>query len=150
MVRAVRGCARLGRVEAVSALYETKPVGGPPQPDFLNAALCLYAGLDPEALLSALLEMERSEGRERSVPCAPRSLDLDILWIRGLRVQSPRLTVPHPSLHVRAFALLPLLDVAPDAVEPGSGADYGAVLARLDRRGVRVVVPDSSWVKTDA
>ena len=150
MVRAVRACGRLGRVAAVSALYETSPVGGRPQPDFLNAALLLYTRLQPEALLLGLLDIERSEGRERSEPCAPRTLDLDILWIRGVRTQDPRIEVPHPRLCTRVFALLPLLDVAPDAVDPGSGAAYDKILAGLDQSGVKLVVPDSSWAETDA
>lgn len=106
------------RVLAVSPVYETSPVGGPPQGDFLNAAVCLTWDGEPLALLDALLAIERELGRVRDAPTVvrwgPRTIDLDILWIDGLTLSSDRLTVPHPRLAARAFALLPLLDVAPE------------------------------------
>jgi 2-amino-4-hydroxy-6-hydroxymethyldihydropteridine diphosphokinase len=85
----------------------------------LNAAVRgIYAGGDALALLGRLLELERKHGRERRVRWGPRTLDLDILWISGLEVLLPELVVPHPHLGERAFALLPLLDVAPEARHP--------------------------------
>ncbi len=127
----------LGRIVASSALYETLPVG-PPQPDFLNGALRLETELAPELLLDALLEIERGLGRVRRERWGPRTIDLDILWGRGICLTEPRLVVPHPELEKRAFALLPLLDVAPDAANP-SGVPYRAISASLDLGVLREV-----------
>ncbi len=126
-VRALSGLGALGRV---SPLYETAPVG-PPQPMFLNAALSLTTALPPLALLDALLEVERRLGRIRLERWGPRLVDLDILWIDAGAFDSPRLTVPHPELRRRAFALRPLLDVRPDATDPRDGVSYLDVLGRL-------------------
>ncbi len=126
----------LGRLVGVSALYETEPVG-PPQPGYLNAAVRLETPLAAEALLDELLAIERRQGRERRERWGPRVLDLDILWISGMRVRTSRLEVPHPELHRRAFALLPLLDVAPDAADPEGHERYSTVLAALDSSGAR-------------
>jgi 2-amino-4-hydroxy-6-hydroxymethyldihydropteridine diphosphokinase len=133
---AVRALARLGTLSAVSAVYETEPVG-PPQPAYLNAAVRLSVALAPEELLTELLRIERDAGRERRERWGPRTLDLDILWIRGVVCQSPTLTVPHPELRSRPFALVPLLDVAPEATDPTTGSAYTSVLARLETSSVR-------------
>jgi 2-amino-4-hydroxy-6-hydroxymethyldihydropteridine diphosphokinase len=121
-------------VERVSSVYETEPLG-PPQPRYLNAAVLLTTALEPEALLDALLRIEASEGRERRERWGPRTLDLDVLWIEGRAVRTARIEVPHPGLKDRAFALLPLLELVPDAVDPLTGQRY-AQLA-LDASGVR-------------
>lgn len=121
---------RLGSPGARSALYETLPVG-PPQPLFLNGALVLETALGPLALLDALLDIERRLGRIRAERWGPRLIDLDILWTDAGAFDSPRLLVPHPELRRRAFALRPLLDVAPDAKDPADGAAYARVLAAL-------------------
>lgn len=105
-------------VLARSRVYETKPVGGPP-PDYLNAAVLVEWTGTPLELLDRLQAIEAELGRVRSVPNAPRTIDLDILWMehegRVLFVDEPRLVVPHPRLLERAFALRPLLDVMPGA-----------------------------------
>jgi 2-amino-4-hydroxy-6-hydroxymethyldihydropteridine diphosphokinase len=126
----------VGYIEAVSSLYDTVPVGGPPQPRYLNAAARLRTALSPRELLGALLGIERSEGRERRERWGPRPLDLDILWIAGLFVDEPGLTVPHPRLAERAFALLPLLEVAPDATDPRTGRPLSDLVSALDASGV--------------
>ena len=100
-------------VIARSALYATAPVG-PPQPDYLNAALRLETELSPRELLDVLLEIERLLGRVRAERWGPRTLDLDILFWTGGEVDEPGLRVPHPRLAERAFAVAPLLDVAPE------------------------------------
>jgi 2-amino-4-hydroxy-6-hydroxymethyldihydropteridine diphosphokinase len=102
-------------------VYETAPVGGPEQPDYLNAAILVDWEGTPVALLDRLQAIEHALGRVRSVPNAPRTLDLDILWIEGTQLETERLTVPHPRLLERAFALRPLLDVVPDAYVIPSG-----------------------------
>jgi 2-amino-4-hydroxy-6-hydroxymethyldihydropteridine diphosphokinase len=134
--------ARLGPLEGVSALYQTRPVGGPPQPDFLNAAARLRFNGSPEILLCEALRIERLAGRERRERWGPRTLDLDILWICGVTLAAPGLVVPHPRLRERAFALRPLIDVAPDAVDPGDGVRYAAVLAGLNEEGIEALETD--------
>jgi 2-amino-4-hydroxy-6-hydroxymethyldihydropteridine diphosphokinase len=133
---AVRALSRSGSVLAVSPLYETVPVG-PPQPEYLNAAVRLSTELGPRELLGRLLSIERATGRERRERWGPRTLDLDLLWASGVVVAEQGLTVPHPELLRRAFALVPLLDVAPDARDPASHELYSEVAERLDRTGVR-------------
>ncbi len=112
---AVAELSAQARVLALSSVYETRPVGGPPQGDFLNAAVRLEWDGDPTSLLDALLAIERRLGRVRdaSLRWGPRTIDLDVLWIDDLTVATDRLIVPHPRLKERAFALLPLLEVAP-------------------------------------
>lgn len=111
-------------------MYETVPVGAPP-PNYLNAAVLLETELKPEELMRELLAIEADMGRVRKERNEPRVIDLDVLWIEGLVVRTDQLTVPHPRLTERAFALEPLLDVAPDAADPGTGRPYADV--RLER-----------------
>jgi len=103
-------------LRARSPFYETEPVGGPPgQPAFLNGAVLVKSRLGPRPLLERLLEIERSLGRIRRERWGPRTVDLDLLWMEDVELAEPGLTVPHPRLLERAFALRPLLDVLPDA-----------------------------------
>ncbi len=147
---AVQACASIGRIVRVSALYATAPVGGPSQPEYLNAALLLSTDLDPPELLERLRQLEIAAGRERRERWGPRTLDLDILWIRGRAWIGPALRVPHPRLLERAFALVPLLDVVPGAADPGTGVSYGPVLAALNRTGVRKVASPAEWALDNA
>jgi 2-amino-4-hydroxy-6-hydroxymethyldihydropteridine diphosphokinase len=110
-------------VRGVSPVYRTAPIG-PEQPDFLNAAVRAECALAPEQLLDRLLKTEAKLGRLRGLRWGPRVLDLDLLWIAGRRIDTARLCVPHPRLVERAFALYPLLDVAPDARDPRDGRAY--------------------------
>jgi len=113
----------VAHVEATSRVYETAPVG-PPQPEYLNAvALVAFEG-SPGRLMEALLDIEARLGRVRAERNGPRSIDLDLLWIEGLRVESPQLVVPHPRLAERAFALAPMLELVPDAIDPATGTAY--------------------------
>jgi len=129
---AVEQIQGLGEVTALSNLYENPAVGGPPQPDYLNAAVRLTTTLDPHALLLGLQQIEKLAGRERTIKWGPRTLDLDLLWIAGVRIDTPSLTVPHPRLLERAFALKPLTEVAPKARSPISGLTYANHLETLD------------------
>jgi 2-amino-4-hydroxy-6-hydroxymethyldihydropteridine diphosphokinase len=115
---------KICHVERASHVYETAPVGGPPQDPFYNAALLLTYEGEALHLLDALQGVEASLGRTRDVRWGPRTIDLDILWIEGLVMESDRLVVPHPRLTERAFALRPLVDVAPDAIDPLSQLPY--------------------------
>jgi len=109
-------------VVAVSRVYETAPVGGPAQDDFLNAVLAVDTSLEPAALLAAAQAAEQGEQRVRTVRWGPRTLDVDVLRYGDERVSTPDLEIPHPRMHERAFVLAPLHDVAPELVDvPGDG-----------------------------
>lgn len=97
----------------LSPLYRTAPVESS-GPDYINAVASLRTHLEPHHLLDVLQSIEQRHGRERPYRNAPRTLDLDLLLYGNRRIDTPRLTVPHPRMHLRAFVLRPLLDVAPD------------------------------------
>ena len=110
------------QVVAVSGFHETEPVGYLDQPRFLNGAAAVDTTLSPRELLDALLAVERSLGRTREGPrFGPRTIDLDLLLYGDESVDEPGLTVPHPRLHERAFALEPLAELDPGLVVPGHG-----------------------------
>ncbi len=109
------------RVERCSSLYETAPVGITTQPSFVNAAVLVQTRLSPRALLAHLLDIEARHARVRAERNGPRTLDLDILLFGEQLIDEPGLVVPHPRLHERAFALLPLLEIDPAIVIPGIG-----------------------------
>lgn len=118
---------------ACSALYETEPVGGPPdQGLYLNAVLAATTTLTARALLELCLKVEKSFGRVRTQPMAPRTLDLDILFYGDHIIDEPDLVIPHPRLHERAFVLVPLRDLAPDLVHPVMKKSVRRLLADLD------------------
>jgi 2-amino-4-hydroxy-6-hydroxymethyldihydropteridine diphosphokinase len=114
-----------------SSVYESAPVGGPAQDDFLNAALLFDWADDLHALLDALQRIERERGRDRALESrwGPRALDLDVLWAEDVAIATPRLEIPHPRLHERAFALLPLLELVPAAHDARTGASLAAIAA---------------------
>ena len=124
-------------VVAVSPVYETDPVGGPEQPDYLNAVALVEGDLTPRALLERSLAVEAVFGRVRAVRWGPRTLDVRVVAVGDLRVDEPDLVVPHPRAAERAFVLLPWLDVDPHAVLPGAGR-VADLVASLDRSGVRL------------
>lgn len=142
LARALTALRRLHgvRVIAVSPVYATEPVGGSPQPDYLNCVAVVETSLAPRALLSRLQAVERSGGRRR-VPWmprnAPRTLDLDLLLYGRCRTQHRRLALPHPRMHERAFVLRPLADVAPTATIPGRGLARGFLASVRGQRIVR-------------
>jgi len=121
----------LGRLESIpgsrlirySSLYRTRPLGPTDQPDFVNAVALLDTTLAPLVLLDALQEMERQQGRVRTGErWGPRTLDLDLLLYDDWHIESSRLRVPHPGLHLRAFVLYPLAEIAADLEVPGLGS----------------------------
>jgi 2-amino-4-hydroxy-6-hydroxymethyldihydropteridine diphosphokinase len=132
MRAAVGELRRIARVHKASRVYATVPVGGPPQPEFLNAAALVAYEASPEDLLDALLAIEAGLGRVRGDErWGPRVIDLDLLWVQGLVRDTPQLTLPHPLLRTRAFALVPLVEIAPDARDPRTGDRYADILASL-------------------
>ena len=110
------------RLVAASSIYRTAPVGCVHQPDFFNAVARLETRLEPHELLAALLALEADFGRTRRTRNDPRTLDLDLLLFDDLVLNLPSLTLPHPRLHLRAFVLVPLAEIAPDLVLPGRGS----------------------------
>ncbi|MDQ1712168.1 MAG: dihydroneopterin aldolase / 2-amino-4-hydroxy-6-hydroxymethyldihydropteridine diphosphokinase [Frankiaceae bacterium] len=108
-------------VDAVSPVYETAPVGGPDQPDYLNAVVLVTTSLPPPALLALAHAVESAAGRERAERWGPRTLDVDVIAYDDLVSDEPALTLPHPRAHERAFVLRPWLDVDPAAALPGRG-----------------------------
>lgn len=119
------------RVVAVSSVYETSPVGGPTQDDFLNAVVAIDTELAPPDLLAVALAVEELSARVRTVRWGPRTLDVDILLFGDERVRSPDLEIPHPRMDERAFVLAPLHDVAPDRVEPPVDGWEGVAVTSL-------------------
>ena len=123
------------RLKARSSLYRSAPVGYAEQPDFVNAVARVESALAAQTLLERLLAIERAAGRTRTRPNGPRTLDLDLLLFDDDCIESAQLVVPHPRMHERAFVLIPLIEIAPDAIIPGRGrADD--LLATIDRSGV--------------
>ncbi|MDQ5946577.1 MAG: 2-amino-4-hydroxy-6-hydroxymethyldihydropteridine diphosphokinase [Pseudomonadota bacterium] len=106
---------------AASSLYRTAPVGLAGQPDFINAVAALDTSLSPDDLLEALFAIERSFGRVRKEKNGPRTLDLDLLLYDNEIIDTPHLHLPHPRLHLRAFVVVPLAEIAPDCRLPGRG-----------------------------
>ena len=123
--------ALLEGVVAVSELRETAPVGVTDQPAFLNGAVAIETALSARELLDRLLEVERKLGRERRDRWGPRTIDLDLLVYGDETIDEPGLTVPHPRLHERRFALEPLADLDPALEVPGRGR-VSDLVARLD------------------
>jgi 2-amino-4-hydroxy-6-hydroxymethyldihydropteridine diphosphokinase len=137
LLDAIEALAALPQTELVarSRIYLTPPWGKTDQPDFFNAVVALETALEPDGLLDALFEIERSAGRERgSERWGPRTLDLDLLHVAGKVVSNERLTLPHPHIAKRAFVLLPLHDVAPELAIPGQGS-VADLLRAVDTQG---------------
>ena len=107
------------QVTQPSSLYETAPVGVTDQPDFLNMVAALRTTLPPRGLLQVFLHIENQMGRVRNLRWGPRVIDMDLLLYGDRQIHSPGLTVPHPRLRERAFALIPLAEIAPDLRLPG-------------------------------
>jgi 2-amino-4-hydroxy-6-hydroxymethyldihydropteridine diphosphokinase len=106
------------RVRRCSRVWETDPVGGPEQDDFLNVVLEVDTDLEPHDLLAACNRVEARLGRTRDIRWGPRTIDIDVLLIDDLTIGDGTLTVPHPRMHERAFVLLPLLELVPELVLP--------------------------------
>ncbi len=142
---ALRGLCRMGRLTAVSPLYETEPDGGPVQPSFYNAASRLETGLEPLPLLRFLQGLEhelgRRPGEERG---GPRPIDLDILLYQDLVVDEEGLVIPHPRLAARSFVLVPLAEIAADVSLPGDGRTVAELLAAAGTEGVRALA-ETGW-----
>jgi 2-amino-4-hydroxy-6-hydroxymethyldihydropteridine diphosphokinase len=134
LYEAVRRAERLGEVLAVSSFVDTAPVGNTEQPRFLNGAMLLATDREPLELLRGLLAIERAMGRDRGKVAAkgPRTIDLDLLLMEDVVIETAELTLPHPALAERRFVLEPLAEIAEEMVEPVSGRTVGELLAALE------------------
>jgi 2-amino-4-hydroxy-6-hydroxymethyldihydropteridine diphosphokinase len=121
---------------ALSPVYETAPVGGPEQPDFLNVVLMADTRLSPETLLERVLSIEDAMERVRAVRWGPRTLDIDIVRFGDVASDDPALMLPHPRAHERAFVLVPWSDIDPEASLPGYGA-VAELAAAIEGDGVQ-------------
>jgi 2-amino-4-hydroxy-6-hydroxymethyldihydropteridine diphosphokinase len=126
------------RVTGSSRVWETVPVGGPPQPDYLNAVLRIETDLSARDLLGSARRVESQLGRVRTERWGARTIDVDILLYDDERIDEPDLVVPHPRMAQRAFVLLPLLELEPDPILP-DGSSLASV--RVDTSGVEPSAP---------
>jgi 2-amino-4-hydroxy-6-hydroxymethyldihydropteridine diphosphokinase len=143
---ALRAMTRMARVEAVSTLYETDPIGSvQDQPAFYNAVCRIETGLEPESLLRFLKGIEHEIGRRPGGPVGgPRPIDLDILLYDDRTVETEDLTIPHPRLAERAFVLVPLAEIAPDVQHPQLAETVAALSGIVETEGVRRI-RDIGW-----
>lgn len=118
LAQAVRRMSRVMRIDAVSSVYRSEPVGFAEQPDFRNVVVRGWTALEPLALLARAQRVEAELGRERSFANAPRTIDIDLLAYGDVVMRTEALTLPHPRLHLRGFVLHPLAEVAPRWVHP--------------------------------
>ena len=116
--RAIELLEKSGRVVRDSSLYCTEPMGYQEQDDFVNAVVEIETSLSPEALLDQCRSIEEDLGRVRTIHWGPRTIDVDILLYGARMIETPELTIPHPQLHNRRFVLVPLCEIAPQALHP--------------------------------
>jgi 2-amino-4-hydroxy-6-hydroxymethyldihydropteridine diphosphokinase len=121
---------------AISSVWESEPMGSDSPEWFLNMAVRARTTLDPRELLALLLELERRDGRTRSTPNAPRTLDLDLLLAGELELDEPGLTVPHPRMWERGFVLEPLAEIGPQLRNPANGRTVEQECHRLRPRAI--------------
>ncbi|MGH2390529.1 MAG: 2-amino-4-hydroxy-6-hydroxymethyldihydropteridine diphosphokinase [Chloroflexota bacterium] len=136
-------------VHAVSSLYETAPMYVTDQPAFLNAAARIKTPLAPEALLDLLKQVEVTRGRIARYRYGPREVDLDILLYADLVLDTTRLTIPHKGLAERAFVLVPLAELAPSLIIPGTDRTIESLLAAVSQSGAVRFVRDAGWYAVD-
>ena len=127
---------RRSRLMEVSRLYRSAAIGPGSQPDYLNAVARLDTDLAPPSLLAALQQIEQDQGRERRVRWGARSLDLDILLYGNLRIDTPELTIPHPSMRLRNFVLYPLAQITGPELRLPDGTDLGTLIAHCPVAGL--------------
>jgi 2-amino-4-hydroxy-6-hydroxymethyldihydropteridine diphosphokinase len=123
------------RLPRASSLYRNPPAGGLDQPEYVNAIAQVETRLGPRELLDRLLEIERAHGRVRDYPNASRTLDLDVVLYGDRVVSEPGLVIPHPRMLERAFVLVPLAEIAPEAQVPGHGR-AADLAGKLDASGL--------------
>ena len=129
--RAIDLISQSASVLLTSSLYQTEPEGYKDQLDFLNSVACIDTGCDAGELLRMLSSIESGMGRVRTFAGAPRMIDLDLLFYNGAIISQPGLEVPHPRVHLRAFVVVPMADIAPDFIHPVLHKSMKELLAGL-------------------
>ena len=119
-------------LQKISSVYKTDPVGYEAQAHFLNGVAAIQTDLPPLSLLHALKDIETAIGRKHRIRWGPREIDLDILIYGDLRLQTEKLVIPHPEMHLRRFVLVPLAEITPDLVHPVFQETIHALLERLE------------------
>lgn len=149
--QALRELAKHPKIQLIqaSSLYRTAPVGVLDQPDFLNAVVQIETALDPDALMTAMLGVEKKLGRVRTKRWGPRVIDIDVLLYGARQIETPLITAPHPRMHERAFVMTPLAEIAPDLRIPGDTKSAVQIASELpDKKSVKIVgtfaAPNSS------
>ena len=134
---AINAIQHLGDSIELSGVFETEPFGvDEDQPKYLNMVVAIRTNLRPTALLSRFLDIERANGRSRHGPNESRTLDIDILMYGDRVFDTPELVLPHPRMHERAFVMLPLAQIAPQAVHPTLKITVSQIAAELSDQGV--------------
>ena len=123
--------AKLGSIGKISSLYQTASWGKHDQPDFLNQVIELKTMLEPQDLLSGILNIEADMGRKRLEKWGSRIIDIDILLYANLIIETPELSIPHPYLVFRRFCLMPLCEIAPEFIHPRLGKNIQELLFEL-------------------
>jgi len=140
MTSAVQWLGQKMHIQLMSSIYETDPVGYAYQPLFLNAVVAAETNLTPIQVLDVVKRIEADLGRVPSFRDAPRPIDIDILLYDNLIVKTEKLSIPHLRITERAFVLVPLIEIAPDAVDPRNGCGFKSYLEDIDGLdGVRLV-----------
>jgi len=121
LIHAIDSIKLIAEVIAVSSFYDTNPVGGPDQPNYLNGVMIVNSEKLPEELLKLLQEIENSAGRTREIKWGARTLDLDLISAGEIQMETEFLTLPHPRAHERAFVLQPWIEIEPDGAIVGKG-----------------------------
>jgi len=130
------------KIGAVSAIFETAPVGGPEQGPYLNACATIVTELSPTQLLLVMLDIEEKMGRVRDVHWGPRLIDLDLLLYEEIVMNTPLLELPHPRMSERDFVLVPLANIAPDQIIPGLNRTVAMILTgRPENEDVKLYLP---------
>jgi len=140
LAESLRCLGRKSKIMKVSSVYETEPWGFQDQPNFLNQVVELETELNPSELLQELKAIESDMGRESTFRYGPRKIDLDILFYDELELSTETLVIPHPSLHERAFVLIPLAEIAPDLVHPTLHHTIRELSEKIDSTGVHLYV----------
>ena len=129
-------CVSDVKIDRMSRIYETEPVGNVDQPFFLNAAVRVETSLTAQRLLQVCLAIEAKMGRTRTEKWAPRSIDIDVLFFADEIVNEEKLIIPHPLLHTRAFVLFPLMDIASEVLHPGFGITVEELFKSVETTGI--------------
>ncbi|MBN1755903.1 2-amino-4-hydroxy-6-hydroxymethyldihydropteridine diphosphokinase [bacterium] len=140
LIRACFLLEKIGIIKQRSSVFLTRPWGGIEQPDYFNCVLAFETLLSPEDLLTHLKEIEAAIGRETGERWGPRKMDIDILIYNDKVLNSPNLTIPHPFLTSRDFYLKPLLEIAPDLIDPRDNTRLEEALQKLNEEGKTTIL----------